>query len=78
MAAPKRVESLNDVKMWIAANDARIDAFWDQQHKWNDTVDKKFYSFRLRLEAVEKRVVWIAGIASGLGSTMGFVLSKFL
>ena len=78
MASPKRIESLNDVKMWIAANDARIDAFWDQQHKWNDTADKKFYNFRLRLEAVEKRVVWIAGIASGLGSTMGFLLSKLL
>ena len=75
---PRRVESLNDVKLWIAANDARIDAQWHFQNSWNRDIEKKLYSFGLRLGGLEKRVAWIAGACSAGGGIIGALLTKWV
>ncbi len=77
------VESLDDVKrelqrqaLWIAEHDGRINAYWEAQHKLNDSVANKLHTFRLRLDALEKRVLYMAGVASALGSLVGVLITR--
>ncbi len=75
---PRPVPSdLQAVLLWIAEHDGRIDAWWEQQKDWNRSFEKEVRSkqqgFELRLSAVEKRMIYVAGIASGFGSILGTV-----
>ncbi len=72
------IETVNDMKLWIAAHDARIDAYWEAQHRWNDKMELKLHALGLRLGAVEKRVMWIAGACAGAGAGVGSVLGVLL
>ncbi len=66
-----RLETLDDVKMWIAEHDGRITAWWDQQHKWNGNMDLKCEAMNKRLTAVEKRVIFFSGFAAAVGALIG-------
>ena len=65
------------VLLWIAEHDGRIDAWWEEQKRWNRDFEKEVrttqHGFELRLSAVEKRMIYVAGIASGVGSILGTV-----
>ena len=65
------------VLLWIAEHDGRIDAWWEEQKRWNRDFEKEVriqqHGFELRLSAVEKRMIYVAGIASGFGSILGTV-----
>ncbi len=71
-----RPQNLEDVKAWIAEHDGRIDAYWKAQHRLNDRTEARFAAFGLRLEAVERRVLWISGAAATLGGVLGGLLPK--
>ena len=70
-------KDLEEIKLWVAAHDARIDAWWVEQKQWNRDFEKEVRGaqrgFEIRLSAVEKRMVYVAGIASGIGSIVGTV-----
>lgn len=79
------VESLDDVKselqrqaLWMAEHDGRINAYWEAQHKLNDVVAKKFHTFGLRLDALERRVLYMAGGASALGAVAGVLIARLI
>jgi len=87
MARPTKLDTIDDIKMWIADHDGRIDAYWEAQFKLNDKTEGKFVTFGdntegkfaaygLRLAAVERRVMWFAGVAAGIGSVVGGLLTK--
>ena len=69
--APK---DLDDVKLWIADHDARIDAWWQEQKTWNVKFEKEVratqHGFDIRLSAVEKRMIYVAGFGAGVGSIL--------
>ena len=78
MARPERIETLEDVKIWIADHNGRIDAFWAHQHAWNEGVKKQLVSGERRLTALEKKVMYFSGAAAALGSVVGALLAKAL
>ena len=76
MARPERVDTLDDVKVWIADHDGYITAWWQQQREWNDRVDRKISSVNTRLTSVEKRIIYVAGAASAFGSGLGYLILR--
>jgi hypothetical protein len=66
-----RIETIEDVRTWIAEHDGRNNAYWRQQHEWNGIADKKFSETDKRITAVEKRVIFWAGAAATLGALIG-------
>lgn len=74
----RRIEDLDDVKTWIAEHDGRNTAYWKAQHELNDKADDKLNVFDKRLMAVEKRVMWIAGVFAAVGAVAGTIFSQIL
>ena len=68
------ITSLDDVKTWIAEHDGRIDAYWDAQFRLNSKMEDKLAEVNVRLNAVEKRIAWIAGGAAAVGALAGSML----
>ncbi len=66
---PDRIEDLDDVKRWIAANDARAEERWKRQQDNNDRAE----AFGHRLSACERKVMWISGAAAAFGAILGAV-----
>lgn len=56
---------------WIANHDGRINAWWDAQHKWNAMIDIWRDGISKRLNRLEWRVAWIAGVAATVGALLG-------
>lgn len=76
--SPEAPKTLEELKLWAAAHDGRINAWWDAQHSWNRRMDKLYAVTIGRISAVEKRMIWWAGFASGVGGLLGGALSKVL
>ena len=70
------------ITVWIAEHDGRIDAWWDEQKRWNLAFEKEVrtqhHGFELRLSAVEKRMIYVAGFGAGIGSLLFNVGWNFL
>jgi len=62
------------VKTWIAEHDGRINAYWEAQHDWNARQETAIRDLTSRLQAVEKRVIWLSAIAAGGGGVLGNLL----
>lgn len=67
-------QDLQAVLLWIAEHDGRIEAWWDQQHRWNLSFEKEVRlsqrELSTRLTSVERRMIYVAGIAAGAGSIL--------
>ncbi len=75
---PERIDTIEDVKTWIADHDGRIDAYWDAQHALNERTTDTLEALTHRLGALEKKVVMFAGIAAGAGGLLGTFIRSFL
>jgi hypothetical protein len=73
---PAKIDSLEDAASWIHAHDGRIDAWWDMQHALNKDNASRFTSLEKRMQSVEYRVIWAAGLAAGFGATISGGLMK--
>ena len=73
---PTRVQSLEDVIVWVIDHDSRIDVWWEQQHVWNARMEQKMDRISLRLTALEKRVMWLSGAAAAIGALIGNLLGR--
>jgi len=60
-----------DVQRWQAEHDGRINAWWEQQFRVNQ-------SFEKRLVAVERKVIWASGFAAGIGALTGGMITRLL
>ena len=77
MPRPEKVSNLEDVIHWIQDHDGRIDAYWEQQHKWNARIETQMGEVYTRLTAIEKRVVFFAGAAAAAGALIGNFVQVF-
>lgn len=68
---PEKIETLEDVRLWIADHDGRIDQLWQQQHRINDRTES-------RVSALERRVIFWAGAAAAAGSILGPLLGRLV
>ncbi len=66
-----RLESLEDVKLWIAEHAGQSKALWRAQHELNDKMDTWTMRIELRITALERRVMWITGMAAAVGAVLG-------
>jgi len=64
-------QEVTRLKLWVAEHDGRIEAWWANQHAWNEKIEERLCDLALRLSAVEKRMMWWAGAAAGAGGWMG-------
>lgn len=74
MARPDKIETLENVQHWIYDHDARIDAWWEEQHRRNRSVDDRLDGITKRLSALERRIMWFCGAASAIGGIVGALL----
>jgi len=69
---------LNKLDLWVAAHDARIDAYWDAQHNWNAKIDTGASQALSRISSIERKMMWWAGFAAAAGSVVGSLIGRFL
>ena len=68
MVRPSRVDSMDDIKTWIADHDGRIDAWWEAQHALNDELEE-------RITKNEKRLIWLMASAAAGGGVAGQIIA---
>ncbi len=76
--APERPKTVEELALWAAEHDGRVNALWDNQHSLNDLMEKRLYAISTRLGALERKVMWFAGFAACAGGLIGGVLPKLL
>lgn len=72
------MDNLEDVKMWIAAHDGRISAYWEAQFKLNQDIKDDISNLRTRVSSLERKVIYICAIASASGAGIGNVVLNLL
>lgn len=70
--------AINKINLWISEHDGRTNAWWDAQHSWNNKQEEKMEVVHGRITALERRVMFVSGIASGVGAVAGTLLSLFI
>lgn len=73
----ERPETLDDVRLWIAEHDGRINAWWRTQKDWNARTDDRLADCARRITVVERRIIYFAGFSAGIGALLGGVLPHF-
>jgi len=66
------IEDIESARLWAVDHDATITVWWEQQHKLNTEVVA-------RVEALERRIYWLAAACfggGGLGAMLGPILLK--
>ena len=63
---------------WSANHDGRINVLWDDQHELNDVALLAMTKLSERVIIMEKRLVWIVGFASGMGTLITGAGAKLL
>ena len=49
----------------------RYGVYWDAQHEWNKDRDKKHTRLEARVSSLERKIIWVAGVAAGVGGAFG-------
>ena len=78
MPRPGRLENLDDVKMWIADHDGRIDQLWANQLELNRRQETQINVLAQRLTLLEKRIVFVSGGAAAMGSLGGVLIMQII
>ncbi len=61
---------------WEAEHDGRTNAWWDAQRSWNGTCDTWQHAIGIRMSAIERKIMWIAGFAAAVGALAGNLLTN--
>jgi len=56
----------------------KVDTTLEFQRDWNSKAEDRFIVVENRLTALEKKVMWIAGVCAAIGAGFGTVISKFI
>jgi len=64
-------ERITSLELYRASHEGKITAWWESQFSWNSKKEREDHTRDTRLTAVEKRVVWLAGLAAGVGAYVG-------
>ena len=73
-----RISPLADVMLWIAAHDGRVEEQWKRQEQVDERTARKIEDFAHRLNGLERKIMWITGVASGFGALLGAILPGLL
>ena len=60
------IKSLEDVKLWIAAEDAKNKERWTSIFQHRDETNEAIDNLGDRMTTIEKKVVWVSGGAAAL------------
>lgn len=71
-----RPTTVDQLALWAAEHDGRVNALWESQHDLNELVEKRLYTIGARLGALERKVTWIAGFSAAVGGLIGALASK--
>ncbi len=72
------IKTLDQLILWAVDHDSYIKVWWQAQHDWNPKQEESVEALRQRVNSLERRVVFVAGGASALGSGLGLLLLKLL
>ncbi len=72
------MDTLEDIKIWIAGHAAKMDAYWNEQHQINRRIEDKTREISNRLSTLEKRVIVLSFLAAGAGGTIGNLLTGII
>jgi len=61
---------------WAAEHDGRINVLWSDQFNINKAHDRETREIHKRLTAIEKRLVWLVGVAAGTGALAPDVIER--
>ena len=82
---PQDIQNLDHIRLWIAHTDAQQGERWEQQWKTNNRLDKRVSEaintlerIRDRIDSLERRIAWLAGMAAALGAVGGSLLSSVI
>lgn len=69
------VQTLEDVRLYLARRDARFDAWQEQQRKDNIRTENRMSTLDTEVRAVKSKVVWATGAASVVMSFIGSAIA---
>ncbi len=72
---PEPVDTPEKVAVWIASNDAQTKAWWEGQRQYNAETAVELATQDKRITALERRLIWAAGAAAGVGGLLGPLLT---
>jgi hypothetical protein len=75
---PPEPEDLDDALRWIIAHEARVTEYWRQRWRMNNQARDERLDMRKRIDKLEQKLVWIAGLAAGVGAVLGSGLTEVL
>ncbi len=69
-----RIESIEDIRVWIADHGGRSSELWRQQEAAHAKMERRMQDTEHRLSTLEKRMMWVSGVAAGFGGLLGALL----
>jgi len=68
---PARTSDLNGLKLWAVEHQTEVSMLWTEQLVINKELNG-------RMKTLERKVLWAAGFAAGLGAMVPWVLAELL
>ena len=78
MPRVRDIKTLEQLILWAVDHESYINVWWEAQHELNPKQEKAMEMLTHRITALERRLVFVAGGASALGSGLGLILLRFL
>lgn len=72
------IKTLEQLILWAVDHESYINVWWEAQHEWNPKQEKIMEILTQRVSSLERRVIFVAGGASALGSGLGLLLLKLI
>lgn len=69
-----KAEDITDIetaRIWAVERDANTNAWWDQQWKRNNRIDKEMKALTERVRCLEIKIVWITAVSATIGGLLG-------
>ena len=70
-----RIETPDEVLIWIAGHQVAYAKDLDAQSRFNDAANRQLEALGLRQLGLERRFLYVAAFASGIGAFVGVIAS---
>lgn len=74
----ERPQTVEELALWAAEHDGKINAYWEAQHKWNYKKDTADVARDRRVTAIEKKVIVLCTLSAAVGSVIGSIVSGYI
>jgi len=72
------IRDIDDVREWAARMEATSEARWNENWRWKQTVDVRYAKLETKIEAMERRVTYLAGFAAAIGAIGGTAIPDII